>query len=73
MNDVMRMDFTVGMSNSDGERIEETEREVTILWNKTIISNDEIDKLICTGMYEYDPRVIVTTPLQADYLKGVTP
>ena len=70
MNNVMRLDFSTGIANSDGELVKGTERDVSILYNKTVITNDEVDKLIRSGMYEYDSRVIVTTPIQADNLKS---
>lgn len=69
MKNVMRLDFSTRICNSDGEPIEGTGRDVSILWNKTVISTDEIYELINNGMYEYDSRVIVTTPTQANNLR----
>ena len=70
MKNVMRIDFETGVANSDGELVEGTERDVCILYNKTVITNDEVEKLIRSGMYEYDSRIIATTPIQADNLKS---
>ena len=70
MENIMRIDFEVGCSNSDGEIVEGTETEVCILYNKTVISSDEVKTLILSGMYEHDDRIVVTTPTQADNLKS---
>lgn len=70
MKNVMRIDFKVGCANSDGELVKGTEREVTVLWNKTVVSNKEVRDLIKSGEYEYDNRIIVTTPTQADNLRS---
>ena len=66
----MRIDFTTGIANSDGKLVKGTERNVTVIFNKTVITVDEVNELIESGMYEYDSRIIVTTPIQADNLKG---
>lgn len=70
MKNVMRIDFSTSICDSDGEPVEGTGRDVSILWNETVISTDEVYKLINNGMYEYDNRVIVTTPTQADNLRS---
>ena len=69
MNNVMRLDFTTSICDSDGKPVKGTERNVSILWNKTVISTDDVCELINNSMYEYDNRIIVTTPTQADNLK----
>lgn len=68
--DMRRADFQVGLGDSDGNVVEGTERDVCVLWNRTIISDEEVFELIDSGMYEYDKRVIATTPMQADNFKG---
>ena len=70
MKNIKRIDFKVGCFNSDGEIVEGTEMDVCVLYNNTIITEDEVKELICSGMYEYDNRIVVTTPTQADNLKG---
>lgn len=70
MNNVKRIDFETGCANSDGKIVKGTERNVTVLFNQTVITSDEVRELIRSGMYEYDSRVIVTTPTQADNLKS---
>lgn len=65
-----RIDFQTGCANSDGKLVKGTERDVTILFNKTVISGDEVRELIRSGKYKFDSRVVVTTPVQADNLKG---
>lgn len=69
MKNVRRIDFETGCVTSDGELVKGTERDVTVIFNKTVITVDEVNKLIHSGMYEFDSRVIVTTPIQADNLK----
>lgn len=69
MKNVMRLDFSTSICNSNGEPVKGTERDVSILWNETVISTDEVYELINNGMYEYDNRVIVTTPTQANNLR----
>lgn len=70
MNNVMRIDFETGCTNSDGEFVKGTERSITILWNKTVIDENEVRELIDSGIYEYDDRIVVTTPIQADNLRS---
>lgn len=70
MNNVMRMDFSTKLCDSDGKPVEGTGRDVSILWNKTVITTDEVYELINNGMYEYDSRVVTTTPTQADNLRS---
>lgn len=65
-----RADFQVGLVDSDGNVVEGTARDVCVLWNRTIISDEEVFELIDSGMYEYDKRVIATTPKQADNFRG---
>lgn len=69
MKNVMRLDFSTSICNSDGEPVAGTGRNVSVLWNETVISTDEVYELINNGMYEYDNRVIVTTPMQANNLR----
>jgi hypothetical protein len=70
MKNVMRIDFTTCMTTSDGKLVRGTEHEVCILFNKTVISADKVRELIDTGMYEYDSRIVITTPVQADNLRS---
>lgn len=55
--------------DSEGERIDGTEEEVTIIYNSEVITEKEVDYLVHNDMFKYDERVIVTTRKQADYLK----
>ena len=70
MKNVLRIDFEVGCYTSDDELVKGTERPVTILFNKTVITIEEVNQLIESGEYEHDNRIIVTTPTQADNLKS---
>ena len=71
MNNIMRIDFEVGCANSGGKIVKGTKRGVCVLYNKTVITSKEVKRLIDSGEYEYDSRVVVTTPIQADNLKGI--
>ena len=66
----MRIDFETGCFTSDGELVKGTERSVSVIYNKTVIDSDEVIELINSGRYEYDNRIIVTTPTQADNLRS---
>lgn len=70
IKNVMRIDFEIGCCNSDGKLVSGTERAVCVLYNSTVITEDEVQELIRSGMYEYDRRVVVTTPTQADNLRS---
>lgn len=70
MKNVKRIDFVTGCANSAGNIVKGTERSVTILFNQTVITADEVRELIRSEVYEYDSRIIVTTPTQADNLKS---
>ena len=70
MTNIMRIDFETVCQNSDGVSIRGTERSITILWNKTVIDEDEVQELIYSGNYVCDNRIVVTTPIQADNLRG---
>lgn len=69
MKNVMRLDFSTSICNSDGDPIEGTGRDVSILWNETVISTDEVYELINNDVYEYDSRIVVTTPTRANNLR----
>lgn len=68
--DMRRADFQVGLGDSDGNVIEGTWKDVCVLWNRSVISDEEVYELINSGMYEHDKRVIATTPKQADNFRG---
>lgn len=64
------IEFKSGCANSDGEIVKGTEGDICILYNETVITGDEVRELIYSGEYEYDNRVIVTTPTRANNLRG---
>ena len=70
MKNVKRIDFVIGCADSHGNIVEGTKRDVTVLFNQTVITVDEVRELINSDMYEYDSRIIVTTPTQADNLRS---
>lgn len=66
---IRRIDFEVCVSNSDGEPVKGTERDVSVIYNTQILSDEEAEYLINNGMYNYDKRMITTIPETADILK----
>lgn len=64
--------FVRCMANSDGKPIESTDEELTVIFNTNIISVEEVNKLLNTGMYEFDARVVPMSRKRVDYLKGET-
>lgn len=71
MNNIKRIDFEMGYTNSDGKFIKGMTEKVTVLYNESVINYEEVCKLIDSGEYEYDSRVVVTTPTRADNLRGI--
>lgn len=72
MSKITRINLTVRYTNADGEFVTRTEKDITVLFNKTIISQDEVEHLINSGMYEYDERIIVVSTRQANNLIGIS-
>ena len=70
MDNIKRIDFEMGYADSDGEFIKGMTEEITVLYNESVINYEEVCRLIDSGEYEYDNRVVVTTPIQADNLRG---
>lgn len=66
---IRRIDFEVCVSNSDGEPVKGTERDVSVIYNTQILSDKQAEYLINNGMYNYDKRMITTIPETADILK----
>lgn len=69
MDNIKRVDFTTHYCNSDGEPIMKAD-DISVIYNTDVISEEEVDKLIDTGKYQYDSRVVVTTQERADNMKG---
>lgn len=65
----MRIDCKEVVCNSDDEPIAGTERELAILFNKRVISQEEVKKLIAEDVFWSDERVVVMTKKQADNLR----
>ena len=66
----MRIDFETGTCNSDRELVDGVGKIVCVIWNTTVISEEEVLELINSGMYEYDERIVATTPRRADNLRS---
>lgn len=69
-DNIMRIDFEIGCTNSDGKLVEGTERNVCVLYNESVITYDEVCELIYSGEYEWDDRIVVTTTTRANNLRG---
>ena len=67
---IMRIDFEEGYTNSNGDFIDGMTEKITILYNKRVISYEEVCELIDSGDYKYDNRIVVTTSTRADNLRG---
>ena len=46
MNNIKRIDFEMGYTNSDGEFIKGMSYGVTVLYNESVINYEEVCKLI---------------------------
>lgn len=73
MNDIKRIDFYMCLCNSDCDYITGSETAYTILFNTGVISVEQVNELIQTGEWEHDNRIVVTTPIKANSLKGLFP
>lgn len=60
--------FQTKLVNSYGEPVNETKRSYMYLYNKTQISDEELDKIIKNGTHMYDPRLVEITEEQLKYL-----
>lgn len=69
LNNLKRIDFILECCTSDSKPIEGLDRPITVIYNQTVISTEEVQELISTGEYEFSSRVVVTTPECADNLK----
>lgn len=69
-----RINFVECYTDSDGKSIEGTERTLTILYNSEVITENEVRKLIKQQQFQWDNRVIATTPEAADaFCGGIVP
>lgn len=50
--------FTTSLTNSDGKPISGTKRKHNLVFNCTVITEEEIDELIQNDSWELDDRVI---------------
>lgn len=64
IENLCRLDFVIHNTQT-GE-----DKEVTVLFNSTVISKEEVRKLVAFDEYEEDIRLIVTTPLRANNMEG---
>lgn len=58
-----RLDFVIHNTQTAEDK------EATVLFNSTVISKDEVRKLVAFDEYERDVRLIVTTPLRANNME----
>ena len=66
---LMSITFVSGIANSDGELVPGTERETTLLFNKTQISEQEVSRLIDEARWQYNPRILEVTREQLKFLR----
>ena len=60
--------FTTRMADSDGEPIPGTERERNLIFNRTQITEDEVNQLINDDAWELDDRIVSVHSSQLKYL-----
>ena len=60
--------FITRMADSDGEPIPGTERERNLIFNRTQITEDEVQQLINDDAWELDDRIVSVCSSQLKYL-----
>ncbi|MBQ2389277.1 MAG: hypothetical protein II305_04400 [Clostridia bacterium] len=69
-SNIKRIDFEIGIVDSNGNDTGKIREEVSVLFNSSVISEEKVRYLIETDKYEYDERLIVTTPTHANNLRN---
>ena len=69
-SNIKRIDFEMGIVDSNGNDTGKIREEVSVLFNSSVISEEKVRYLIETDKYEYDERLIVTTPTHANNLRN---
>lgn len=68
---VKRIDFATSTCTSDGDSVAGTDTWHSVIFNDAVITDIEVKALLSTGEYEYDNRLIITTPTRADAVTGI--
>lgn len=68
IDNLRTVSLVVGKCTSDGKMVKGTEREVTVLYNRTQITMKEIDEAFKNDTWEFDERLIQVTRKQLEYL-----
>lgn len=68
IDNLRTVSIVVGKCTSDGKIVKGTEREVTVLYNRTQITMKEIDEAFKNDTWEFDERLIQVTRKQLEYL-----
>lgn len=68
IDNLRTVSVVVGKCTSNGEMVKGTEREVTVLYNRTQITMKEIDEAFKNDTWEFDERLIQVTRKQLEYL-----
>ena len=68
IDNLRTVSIVVGKCTSDGKMVKGTEREVTVLYNRTQITMKEIDEAFKNDTWEFDERLIQVTRKQLEYL-----
>ncbi len=66
VNQLKRMDFVDAYMTSDGTPVAGTERELTCLFNSSVVSPEKVKRIVESGQVDYDKRVIVVSTEKAD-------
>ena len=69
-NNLKRIDFEIDVADSNGNDTGRIREEVSVLFNSSVISEEKVRYLIEADKYEYDERLIVTTPTRANNLQN---
>lgn len=68
-DNLMTIGWVSSIANSDGEPVPGTEREHLVLFNKTQITEEQVNRLIDEDRWKRDPRVLEVTREQLKYLR----
>ena len=59
------VDYSTSCGDSDGNPVPGTETDMSLIYNQSVISDDDAMALLKSGMADRDPRVIVAWPENA--------
>ena len=68
-DNLMTIGWVSSIANSDGEPVPGTEHEHLVLFNKTQITEEQVNKLIDEDRWKRDPRILEVTREQLKFLR----